>query len=143
MPQLDSTWFLSQIFWLCLTFGALYLVVAKVLAPRLVDVAKRRSDKIEGYIKQAQKLNDEAAEVLRSYEASILDAKNKADDMAIRQKTELEDLIDKKQKEANEKIYKELEKTEKNIAKLKDQALLEVEKIAKNLSKDIIKKLDV
>ena len=35
MPQLDVTWFPTQLIWLALTFIALYLVIAGVAAPRI------------------------------------------------------------------------------------------------------------
>ncbi len=143
MPQLDSTWFLSQIFWLCICFGLLYFVVSKFLAPQMAEIAKKRAKKIDDYIAQAQSLKNEAEAVLSGYEKSVFEAKKKAEQEMLKQKAELEDLIDKKQVEANERIYKEIKKSEDNIKKIKDKAVAEIASTAKNLSKDIIKKLDL
>ena len=42
MPQLDATGWVPQIFWLFLTFTILYIVVWKVVVPRLSDSIEQR-----------------------------------------------------------------------------------------------------
>ena len=37
MPQLNPEFWISQIFWLTLTFGILYLVLSKLILPKISD----------------------------------------------------------------------------------------------------------
>ena len=37
MPQLDPEFWFSQIFWLTITFGILYLVLSKLILPKISD----------------------------------------------------------------------------------------------------------
>jgi F-type H+-transporting ATPase subunit b len=45
-PPFDSTHFMSQLIWLAITFGALYLLMSRVALPRVAAILKERSDKI-------------------------------------------------------------------------------------------------
>ena len=42
MPQLDPTFFPTQLFWLFVVFTLLFLVVWKVALPRIADVRETR-----------------------------------------------------------------------------------------------------
>ena len=42
MPQLDVNTYLPQIVWLLITFTALFLVMWRVVAPRIADVLERK-----------------------------------------------------------------------------------------------------
>ena len=90
MPQFDPSTFSTQIFWLVLTFLALYLVLWKVVLPRISSVLEQRQEKIEDDLGRAEKLKAEAEEVLADYKKSLdearagalADLKAAADEMA-------------------------------------------------------------
>ena len=60
MPQLDSSTYVGQIFWLLLTFVPLYLILWKVALPRIASVLEQRQEKIEDDLVRAEKLKVEA-----------------------------------------------------------------------------------
>ena len=78
MPQLDASTFVSQIFWLILTFGALYYLLNKKLLPKLIEVLESRQERIDKDLDQAAQLRKEAEEVYRGYEAVVAEAHAKA-----------------------------------------------------------------
>ena len=43
MPQLDPTWFASQLFWLAITFVTLYVVLSRFVLPPLLEIIARRA----------------------------------------------------------------------------------------------------
>ena len=45
MPQLDSTYWLSQSFWLILIFTILYLILSKFFIPKIKDNLDNREKK--------------------------------------------------------------------------------------------------
>ena len=52
MPQLEQIHtFLSQIFWLVITFGFLYLVLWKVALPRVSSILLERQERIDDDIR--------------------------------------------------------------------------------------------
>lgn len=60
MPQLDTSTFSAQVFWLLIAFLILFAVVRSVAAPRLMGMAARRADQ--------QTADYAAAEAARSLE---------------------------------------------------------------------------
>ena len=56
MPQLDATGWGPQIFWLFLTFTILYIVVWKIVVPRLSDSIEQRNDYISDNLEDAKKI---------------------------------------------------------------------------------------
>ena len=47
MPQFDPATFPTQIFWLLVSFVGLYLILWKLVIPRITDVLAMRQEKIE------------------------------------------------------------------------------------------------
>lgn len=78
MPQFDPSSFPSQLFWLVVTFVALYLVLWRAVLPRISSVLEQRQEKIEDDLGRAEKLKAEAEEVLADYNKSLEEARAEA-----------------------------------------------------------------
>ena len=74
MPQFDSALYLSQIFWLILSFGFLYVMMSRLICPMLDEVLQERSRFVADTLRQAEKLNGEALALHQRYQAYILSA---------------------------------------------------------------------
>ena len=66
MPQLDFATFASQIFWLVVTFGVLYLIMARSALPVIREVLQTRQTRIFEDLRKAEKLKEEAQEAKQS-----------------------------------------------------------------------------
>ena len=55
MPQLNPEFWISQIFWLVLTFGTLYLILSKLILPKISNNLEVRKSKILENIEAAEK----------------------------------------------------------------------------------------
>ena len=75
MPQLNPEFFVSQIFWLVLTFSFLLLFLWKVSLPRIGSVLEKRENKINNDIETAKQLQIEAEEIQKQIEQKLHDAK--------------------------------------------------------------------
>src|SRR5690554_3394170 len=72
LPQLTQTdTFVSQIFWLIVTFAALYYIMSKKVLPRLGQVVEGRREKIDDDLGRAERLRAEAEEVMQAYEKAL------------------------------------------------------------------------
>ena len=78
MPQLDTSTWPPQLFWLAISFALLYFVVSRVAIPRTGGVIAMRKSMIAKDLADAvaHKAASEAA--LKAYEASLADARGKA-----------------------------------------------------------------
>ena len=79
MPQFEQVdTFVSQIFWLLVTFSILYIVMSRIVLPRIAETLTNRRNKIEDDLGKADELRSKAADVQLSYEAALAKATEEA-----------------------------------------------------------------
>ena len=141
MPQLNPEFWISQIVWLILTFGALYIVLSKVILPKISDNLESRRSQILENIEIAEKQREESEEKVKEFEKIILNSKLEAKNLfnEVRQKV-LED-VDKKRSELEKSIEAEIVSAEKEIQSLNSNSLENIKKIATDTSADLIRQL--
>jgi len=141
MPQLNPEFWISQILWLILTFGALYIVLSKVILPKISDNLESRRSQILENIEIAEKQREESEEKVKEFKKIILNSKLEAKNLfnEARQKV-LED-VDKKRSELEKSIEAEIVSAEKEIQSLNSNSLENIKKIATDTSSDLITQL--
>jgi len=141
MPQLNPEFWAAQIFWLVLIFSTLYIAISKIFLPKIINVIENRKLKIVSDIDEAQKLRDSAESKLKEYNQIIENSKKEAQKLMYDNKKQLDaDLKQKKQK-FSEEIEKELMNAEEEIKELKKTSLLSINKIATEITNDLLKKI--
>ncbi|MCJ8323182.1 MAG: F0F1 ATP synthase subunit B [Rhizobiales bacterium] len=138
MPQLDFSTYLPQIFWLFVTFGVLYITMAKVALPRIGEIIEERRDRIAADLDQAERLRAETDEAIASYEKALGDARGEAHNIAQSTRDKLATKADKKRKEVEARLATKLEKSEAKIAKMTDNAMAEVGDIATTTTASLV-----
>lgn len=78
MPQLDPTWFASQLFWLAITFIGLYFVLSRLVLPPLQDILAKREQTMTGDLEEAQNLKVQAEHARVDYERMMVEARERA-----------------------------------------------------------------
>jgi len=73
MPQFDTSFFASQIFWTIVSFVVLFFVLNRWVLPRIADILKERTRLIEAEIEAAHKKRQEAEELKTEYDHLIAD----------------------------------------------------------------------
>ncbi len=141
MPQLNPEFWISQIFWLILTFGILFIVLSKLILPKISESLEKRKSQILENISSAEKQREESENKIKEYEKIILDAKNQAKNYfnSARQKVLQE--INKKKETLENEINEEIKTAENEIKNLKDSSLEKIQKISITTSEDLIKQL--
>jgi len=141
MPQLNPEFWLSQIFWLTLTFGILYVVLSKIILPKIsFNLESRKSEiqeNIEAAENQRQKSESKLLEYNKILSKSKLEAKNIFKDA--REKA-MQDINSKKEV-LNNQIDDEIKKAEQEIVLLKKTAPEKINKIAIDTSSELVQKL--
>ena len=141
MPQLDPTWYVSQLFWLCVCFFTMLFIMGKIIAPRIADILAQRQRKIDDYLVKAHQIKEQAEESLQKYHEALAKATAEADDALAQTHRELADYISKKQDDLAKKLNAKISEGEAQINAQKEQALKEVYKIAEGLAVDVVEKM--
>ena len=141
MPQLNPEFWASQIFWLILIFSGLYIVIWKIFLPKVTDSIENRKSRIINDLNETQKLKENAEKKLREYNKIIEDTKKEAKKIIEDNKKKLENDIKSKKQKFNEEIEKELISVEKEIKSLKKSSISSINKIAAEVSSEVIKQL--
>ena len=141
MPQLNPEFWVSQIVWLVLTFGILYIVLSKLILPKISDNLESRKSQILENIETAEKQREESEKKIKEFEKIILDSKleGKNHFNEVRQKT-LED-INNKRSALEKDIDKEINAAEEEINNLKINSNEKIKNIAVETSAELIKQL--
>ena len=78
MPQLNPEFWVSQIFWLIITFGILYIVLSKFILPKISSNLELRKSQIQENIETAEKQREISEVKLKEYDEIILKSKLEA-----------------------------------------------------------------
>lgn len=143
MPQLDPKSWVPQIFWLIITFGFLYIIISKIVFPRLSESIEQRNDYISDLVDEAKKLSEQTEKLNKQYEDFIKSSNNKAQEIIVNERKKLNIEFNKKKDELNEKISKITVEAEKEIKNFKSNSIDQIQLISKNLSNELLKELSV
>ena len=141
MPQLNPEFWISQIFWLTLTFGTLYIILSKLILPKISANLELRKSQIQENIEAAEKQRKESEIKLKEYDEIILKSRLKANDIFRDTREKVIKDINIKKEALDKQIDEEIKKVEKEINQLKETSPEKINKIAIEISSDILKKL--
>ena len=141
MPQLNPEFWISQIFWLIITFGILFIVLTKVILPKISDNLETRKSQILENIETADKQKEESQKKIDEYEKIILDSKLKAKSYFNEAREKILDDINKKRAALEKDLDEEINEVEKELSDLKNKSGEKINKIAAETSAELIKEL--
>ena len=141
MPQLNPEFWISQIFWLTLTFGILYVVLSKLILPKISGNLELRKSQIQENIEAAEKQRKNSESKLKEYDEIILKSKIKAKNIFKNARDKIIKDINVKKDALDKQIDEEVKKVEQEINVLKKSAPEKINKIAIETSSELVKKL--
>ena len=127
MPQLNPEFFVSQLFWLVVTFSFLFVFLWRVSLPRIGNVLEKRERKINEDLTIAKELQTEAEKIQDHIEKQLKQARDDASEMiksssvSFQNKTNLE--LTKLDKELDSKI----DQSAKAIEKSKNESVSQIQ----------------
>ena len=141
MPQLNPEFWFSQIFWLIITFGIMFILLSKFVLPKISENLESRKAEILENIEAAEKQREESDKKLKEYEKLILDSKNEAKNYFSQAREKILRDVNKKKESLEKEINEEINKAEKEILELKKQSPEKIRKIAIETSSDLVKQI--
>jgi F-type H+-transporting ATPase subunit b len=140
-PPFDSTHFASQLVWLVITFGLLYILMSKVALPRIAGILKERSDKISSDLDAARSAQARAEAARIEHDKTLAEARAKAQAMGQDAHQKLAAEADAKRKALEAELNGKLAAADAQIAETKARAMANVDSIAQDAAASIIQHL--
>jgi len=141
MPQLNTEFWIAQIFWLILIFSSLYLIIWKIFLPRITYSIENRKSRIVNDLDQAQKLKDNAEKKFKEYNEIIEKTKKEAKKIIDDNKKKLDKDLESKKQKFNDEIEKELIAAEKEIKDLKKTSTSNIADVATEISSELMRQI--
>jgi F-type H+-transporting ATPase subunit b len=131
----------SQLLWFAITFVALYVVLAKFGLPRVGGILEARHGRISSDLAAANRAKDEADAAMAAYEASLGEARARAQQISSETRERLNAEAEKTRKQLEGRLTAKLNEAEKAIAATKAKALESVRGIALEAAATIVNRL--
>ncbi len=140
-PPFDPSTFGSQLLWLAIAFGALYIVMSRMALPRIGSILETRRTRIEGDLKEAERLRQETEKAAAAYEAALAEARKNAHGIAEETRASIKLDIDNRRADVEAQLGKRVADAEARILATKDAALANVGDIAAETAQALVAKI--
>lgn len=140
-PPFDSATFGSQLLWLALTFAFLYFMMSRVALPRIGGILESRQARIDGDLREAERLSQETERAAEAYEAALAEARANAHAIAEETRAGIKADIDMKRGSVEADLAAKVAAAEATIATSKTAALANVDTIAADTLQALMERL--
>ena len=135
MPQLNPEFFVSQLFWLVVTFSFLLVFLWRISLPRIGNILEKRERKINEDLTAAKELQSEAENIQDKIEQQLKQARSDASELIKSSSASFQDKaqheITKLEKELDEKITDSSNKIENSKNESLNQIQSQINEITK------------
>lgn len=138
MPQLNTSTFGSQIFWLVVSILVLFFILKTIALPRIAGGLEDRSDAIEDDLDRAAEFRKKAEEAEAAYDKALADARAKSQEIAQATRDDIQKDVDAAIAKADAEISARAAEGEKRIGEIRDSAMKAVEEVAGDTASAIV-----
>lgn len=140
-PPFDPATFPSQLLWLAITFGALYLLMSKLALPRIGGILENRKTLIDTDLAAADADRQKTDAAIAAYEKALAEAKANAQGIANQTREAIQADLSAKRSAAEADLSAKVTAAEARIAETKAQALTHVDEIAAETAQAVVAQL--
>lgn len=140
-PPFDQSTYASQLLWLAITFGLFYVLMKKVIVPRVGGILEDRHGRIAQDLDEAARLKAEADAAIETYEKELNAARAKAGSIAAAAREAAKVKADADRAAIEADLAKKLAAAEARIDTIKSQAFADVGTIAEETATAIVDQL--
>ena len=127
MPQLNPEFFVSQLFWLVVTFSFLFVFLWRVSLPRIGNVLEKRDRKVTEDLTAAKELQAEASQIQEEIEKQLKQARTDASDMIKSSSITLQDKAQTELKKLDKELETKIDESAKAIDKSKSESVSQIQ----------------
>lgn len=140
-PPFDPATFPSQLLWLAITFGALYLLMSKVALPRIGGILENRKAIMDADLAAADASRQKTDAAIAAYEAALAAAKSKAQGIANETRESIQADLAAKRSAVEADLTAKVTAAEARISATKTEALTHVDEIATETAQTVVTQL--
>jgi len=141
MPQLNPEFFVSQLFWLVVTFTFLLVFLWRVSLPRIGSILEKREKKINDDIATAKKLQEEAESIQKIIENKLRNARTETTEMIKTTSINLQEKTARELAKLDKDLDKKINDSANNIEKNKNNSLNQIHDQIHEITKLIFYKI--
>ena len=141
MPQLNPEFFVSQLFWLVVTFSFLFVFLWRVSLPRIGSVLEKRERKISEDLTAAKELQAEASKIQETIENQLKQARADASEMIKSSSISLQDKVQTELNKLDKELDGKIDEAEKAIEKSKVESVAQIQEQIHEITKLTISKV--
>ena len=130
LPQLDISTWPSQLFWLVVLFTAGYILMAKVVTPRIGTVLEERRAKLDDDLGKARTASENASRIRAEYEADLDAARSAAAETAKQAAAEAAKQAEAGDAKIAKKMAEKVAKAEAKLAAARSDAIANLNNVA-------------
>lgn len=143
MPQLEVSTYISQIFWLVTTFLSFWLIMDKVIIPRISETIEARKRKYNDFILKAEEINKKALSTLNKYEETLAAAKADAARQISENEAELKAFIAGQEAEMTKRLKQKVAENEEKLFHEKEETLKKIEELSQTAAITVLRQLGI
>jgi F-type H+-transporting ATPase subunit b len=140
-PPFETATYPSQLFWLAITFGFLFVVLWRVGGPMIAGTIGARRARIDGDLKSAEDARRDANSALSAYQTALSSARSKAHASAEEMRKKVTGEIDRAKAQFDSEAAAALEKAQTRIAAVREAARTHVAAMAEAATTQIVQRL--
>jgi F-type H+-transporting ATPase subunit b len=141
MPQLNPEFFISQLFWLIITFTFLFIFLWRISLPRISTVLDKRSSKINEDIRAAKQHQAEAEEIQKKINIKLSEAKRETAELIKKSNSDFQNYSTKELEKIDVILNKKIDDASKTIENNRVNSINEVNSQIYDITKIAISKI--
>ena len=141
MPQLNPEFFVSQLFWLVVTFSFLLVFLWRISLPRIGSVLDKRERKISEDLATAKKLQEEAENIQEQIDSQLIQARSQATDILKQTSNSLQNKAEVELENLDKELDLKINESAKTIQKNKKESLENIENQINDITKLTLSKI--
>ena len=140
-PPFNSETFSSQVIWLVIVFGVLYVVMSRVALPRFASVIEARRSRIASDLEAAAAAKQQTDSAIAAYEKALAEARSRAHAIAQDTRDTLAAETERQKADIEAKLAEKIAQAETSIASTKTAALANVRSVAVDVAGAVVARL--
>ena len=141
MPQLNPEFFVTQLFWLVVTFSFLLVFLWRISLPRIGNVLEKRQRKINEDLTTAKELQNEAEKIQNTIETQLKQARTEASEMVKSSALTLQDKAQLELSKLDKELDAKIEQSSTIIEKNKNESVLQIQNQINEITKLTLSKV--